>query len=106
MNKLDQILMDAGYPENLSGTHYLRVAIQKYRRGMLITGELYPEVAKEVGSTASRVERAIRHATETACDRLGYYGLANLYGNTIDPERGRPTNSEAIARLAKLLHDN
>lgn len=98
--------MDAGYPESLSGTQYMRMAMVEYERSKSITKDLYPGIAAAFGSTPARVERAIRHATEVACDRLGYFGVTQLYGNTIDPERGRPTNHEAIARLAKLLHDN
>lgn len=34
-----------------------------------VTKRLYPEIAKKNGTTASRVERAIRHAIEVAWDR-------------------------------------
>ena len=34
-----------------------------------VTKVLYPEVARKFGTTASRVERAIRHAIEVAWDR-------------------------------------
>ena len=34
-----------------------------------VTKRLYPEIAKRNGTTASRVERAIRHAIEVAWDR-------------------------------------
>ena len=33
-----------------------------------VTKRLYPEIAKKNGTTASRVERAIRHAIEVAWD--------------------------------------
>ena len=35
-----------------------------------VTKRLYPEIAKENGATASRVECAIRHAIEVAWDTL------------------------------------
>lgn len=34
-----------------------------------ITKELYPSIAKKFNTTSSRVERAIRHAIEVACNR-------------------------------------
>ena len=34
-----------------------------------VTKRLYPEIAKKNATTASRVERAIRHAIEVAWDR-------------------------------------
>ena len=47
-----------------------------------VTKRLYPEIAKKDGTTASRVERAIRHAIEVAWDRgeCGYpQQLLRLY---------------------------
>ncbi|MBQ3405346.1 MAG: sporulation transcription factor Spo0A, partial [Oscillospiraceae bacterium] len=60
-------------------------------------------VAEAHNTTASRVERAIRHAIELAWDR-GNVDLMNRYfGYTIDVERGKPTNSEFIAMISDRL---
>lgn len=104
--KLDEILLELGYPEHLSGTNALREALRIYRPGMAITCELYPAVAIATNSTPARVERAIRHATECAWDRQGYGADVRYFGNTISPEKGRPTNIELIARLEKLCREN
>lgn len=104
--KLDEILLELGYPEHLSGTNALREAVRIYRPGMEITRELYPAVAVAINSTPTRVERAIRHATECAWDRQGYGADLRYFGNTISPQKGRPTNIELIARLEKLSREN
>ena len=104
--KVDEILLELGYPEHLTGTKALREALRIYRPGMEITRKLYPAVAAAMNSTPARVERAIRHATECAWDRQGYGTGVRYFGNTISPEKGRPCNLELIARLERLCREN
>ena len=68
-----------------------------------VTKVLYPTVAKEFGTTASRVERAIRHAIEVAWDRGDVDVLSSFFGYTIQAQRGKPTNSEFIAMIADKI---
>ena len=66
-------------------------------------GGLYPTVAKMYKTTASRVERAIRHAIEVAWDRGDVDVLSSYFGYTIQNTRGKPTNSEFIAMISDKL---
>ena len=68
-----------------------------------MTKVLYPEVAKRFGTTASRVERAIRHAIEVAWDRGDLETLQKYFGYTVSNVKGKPTNSEFIAMIADRL---
>ena len=68
-----------------------------------VTKILYPEVAKRFGTTASRVERAIRHAIEVAWDRGDIETLQNYFGYTVSGVKGKPTNSEFISMIADRL---
>ena len=67
------IIHEIGVPAHIKGYQYLREAIMITVEDMdvinAVTKVLYPEVAKRFGTTASRVERAIRHAIEVAWDR-------------------------------------
>lgn len=67
------IIHEIGVPAHIKGYQYLREAIIIAVGDMdvinAVTKILYPEVAKRFGTTASRVERAIRHAIEVAWDR-------------------------------------
>ena len=54
-------------------------------------------------TTPSRVERAIRHAIEIAWNRGKLETLENLFGYTIQQDKGKPTNSEFIAIIADKL---
>ena len=68
-----------------------------------VTKVLYPTVAKNNHTTASRVERAIRHAIEVAWDRGDVDVLSSYFGYTIQSDRGKPTNSEFIAMISDKL---
>ena len=68
-----------------------------------VTKQLYPSVAKRFSTTASRVERAIRHAIEVAWDRGDVDILNSYFGYTIHNGRGKPTNSEFIAMISDKL---
>ena len=68
-----------------------------------ITKELYPEIATKYDTTVSRVERAIRHAIEVCWLRGRIDVLESTFGYSINPERGKPTNSEFIAMVADKI---
>lgn len=68
-----------------------------------MTKVLYPTVAKMHQTTASRVERAIRHAIEVAWSRGKLDTLDELFGYTVNGGKGKPTNSEFIALIADTI---
>ncbi|MEY8403847.1 sporulation transcription factor Spo0A [Oscillospiraceae bacterium 44-34] len=101
------IIHDVGVPAHIKGYQYLREAIIIAVKDMdvinAVTKVLYPEVAKRFGTTASRVERAIRHAIEVAWDRGDLETLQKYFGYTVSNAKGKPTNSEFIAMIADRL---
>jgi two-component system, response regulator, stage 0 sporulation protein A len=101
------IIHEVGIPAHIKGYHYLREAILMVvdRVDLLgaVTKELYPNIAIKYKTTASRVERAIRHAIEVAWNRGNYEAITKLFGYTVSGDRGKPTNSEFIAMVADRL---
>ena len=101
------IIHEIGVPAHIKGYQYLREAILIAVEDMdvinAVTKVLYPEVAKRFGTTASRVERAIRHAIEVAWDRGDLETLQKYFGYTVSNSKGKPTNSEFIAMIADRL---
>lgn len=101
------IIHEIGVPAHIKGYQYLREAIIMTVEDMdiinAVTKILYPEVAKKFGTTASRVERAIRHAIEVAWDRGDLDTLQKYFGFTVSNSKGKPTNSEFIAMIADRL---
>lgn len=68
-----------------------------------ITFGLYPQIAAKFDTTASRVERGIRHLIEVTWTRADMDILCGYFGNTVSPDRGKPTNGEFIARIANVV---
>ena len=101
------IIHEVGVPAHIKGYQYLREAILIAVADMdvinAVTKVLYPEVAKRFNTTASRVERAIRHAIEVAWDRGDLETLQKYFGYTVSNTKGKPTNSEFIAMIADRL---
>ena len=104
---ITSIIHEIGVPAHIKGYQYLREAILIAVDDMdvinAVTKVLYPEVAKRYGTTASRVERAIRHAIEVAWDRGDLETLQKYFGYTVSNAKGKPTNSEFIAMIADRL---
>lgn len=104
---VSEIMHQIGVPAHIKGYSYLREAIilSINDREMMssVTKILYPTVAKMYGTTASRVERAIRHAIEVAWDRGDIDVLSSYFGYTIQNTRGKPTNSEFIAMISDKM---
>jgi two-component system response regulator (stage 0 sporulation protein A) len=105
--QVTSIIHEIGVPAHIKGYQYLREAILIAVDNMdvinAVTKVLYPEVAKRFGTTASRVERAIRHAIEVAWDRGDLETLQKYFGYTVSNAKGKPTNSEFIAMIADRI---
>lgn len=105
--RVTDMIHEIGIPAHIKGYHYLRDAIIMAIEDMdvlnAITKVLYPTVAKKHQTTASRVERAIRHAIEVAWSRGKLDTLDDLFGYTVSNGKGKPTNSEFIALIADTI---
>lgn len=106
--KVTTIMHEIGIPANIKGYKHIRTAviyaIQKPSVLEAITKELYPDIAKMYQTTASRVERAIRHAIGVAWDRGKPEMLDKFFGYTVSDMKGKPTNSEFIAMIVDHLN--
>lgn len=113
MNEVDleryvtRIMLDMGIPAHLKGYHYLREAIILSGKDMeavsSVTKLLYPTVAKRFKTTDQKVERAIRNAIEVSWTRGNIDTFEELFGYSVGTGKGRPTNSEYIARIADKI---
>ena len=104
---ITKTLHDLGIPSHIKGYQYLRSAIIIAVGDMdilnSITKQLYPTIAEMYGTTASRVERAIRHAIEVAWSRGRVETINELFGYTVSAGKGKPTNSEFVALIADKI---
>ena len=106
-NDVTHMLHEIGIPAHIKGYQYLRDAIimsvEDHEMLSSVTKILYPAIAKKHQTTASRVERAIRHAIEVAWGRGRLETINELFGYTVSNGKGKPTNSEFIALIADKI---
>ena len=104
---ISKLLHSLGMPSHIKGYQYIRDSIiMMYDNPEMIGGitkEIYPEVADKYETTSSRVERAIRHAIEVSWTRGDLEIMEQIFGNSVDYDRAKPTNSEFIATIADKL---
>ncbi|MCI8271713.1 MAG: sporulation transcription factor Spo0A [Erysipelotrichaceae bacterium] len=106
-SEITSLLHEIGIPAHIKGYMYLRTAILETYLNVDFLGQitkvLYPEIARKYGTTASRVERAIRHAIEVAWNRGNIDAIDDIFGYTISASKAKPTNSEFIAMISDKL---
>ncbi|UOQ85960.1 sporulation transcription factor Spo0A [Gracilibacillus salinarum] len=104
---ITHIIHEIGVPAHIKGYMYLREAITMVYKDIELLGSitkvLYPDIASKFNTTASRVERAIRHAIEVAWSRGNMDSISSLFGYTVSVSKAKPTNSEFIAMVADRL---
>lgn len=108
--KITNIFITVGIPAHIKGYQFLREAIKLAMENPdiinSITKRLYPSIAERFDTSASKVERAIRHAIEVAWNRGKIENINNIFGLTVYSNNEKPTNGEFIALVAdKMLLD-
>jgi len=109
--EITSIFLTIGIPAHIKGYHFLRQAVKTVMENQdkinSITKDLYPSIGDHFKTSASKVERAIRHAIEVAWTRGRIENINQIFGYTVYTKNDKPTNSEFIALVAdKLLLDH
>lgn len=105
--KITNIFLTVGIPAHIKGYQFLREAI-KMAVGdphiiNSITKKLYPNIAEMYDTTASKVERAIRHAIEVAWNKGKIENINDVFGLRVYDTHEKPTNGEFIALVADKM---
>ena len=105
--RLGSLFLTMGIPAHIKGYQFLRQAVKMVVADPdvinRITKELYPGIARYFGTSASKVERAIRHAIEVAWNRGRVETLNTAFGCRVCTPEDKPTNGEFIAMIADKL---
>lgn len=105
--KISKIFISVGIPPHIKGYYYLRegvkMAVENPEIINNITKQLYPKIGEKFNTTASKVERAIRHAIEVACNRGRIETINSLLGIRAYSANDKPTNGEFIALIADKM---
>ena len=104
MNLAEEVLTALGVPPRLKGRKCLQTAIAQGACSpcllQSLRDRLYPFLAEQISSTPAAVERCIRTAIELTWLKGNLSEIQSLFGFTVDPDKGKPTNAECIAALA------
>ena len=102
----EDFLTELGVPVNFLGYDYLTTAvclvIDNPNIKSRVCKELYPRIAKIYGTRSTRVERAIHHSIDFIFSKPDG-AVHDLFGNTINANSGKVTNSEFVFRIAQLI---
>lgn len=105
--RITNIFITVGIPAHIKGYQFLREAIKMAIDSPeiinSITKKLYPSIADKFETSASKVERAIRHAIEVAWNRGKIENINNLFGIRVYGNNEKPTNGEFIALVADKM---
>ena len=105
--QITNLFLTIGIPAHIKGYQYLREAVSLVLRDPSIIGritkELYPLVARRFDTSASKVERAMRHAIEVAWHRGRLDSVNKMYGYTVFLADDKPTNGEFVALVADKI---
>ena len=104
--RISALLLQLRVPVHLSGYRFIRqailLALAEPTLLDCVTYALYPAVAARYGTSASCVERAIRHAITVAWNRGGPSLFSGIMCCHL--ERGdKPTNRELLSQLVEAL---
>jgi len=106
---ISRILHRLEMPSHLNGFSYIHLAVKLVieHPGYIgsITKKLYPRIAKEFDTTASRVERSIRTAIETAWQRATNEAKEQYFHYYAHNDI-KPSNGEFVALLADIIRNS
>lgn len=106
-NSIAFLLREIGISANIKGYKYLKYSVclmlenEKFINS--ITKELYPAVAEYFNVSPASVERSIRSAISMAWKRGNPEFLNSIFACSVNPEKGKPTNSEFLAVISDKL---
>ena len=102
-----KILAELGCPDGLIGHRYAVYGIGLGVEDPTIMDNLnvmlYPAISERFDTTGTRVERAIRHMIDVAWCRADPDAVDRYFGNTVDPEKGKPTNKAFLVRITYIV---
>lgn len=105
--KISKIFINVGIPPHIKGYGFLRegvkMAVDDPEIINNITKKLYPSIGQKYNTTASKVERAIRHAIEVAWNRGRIDTINSILGVRAYIGAEKPTNGEFIALVADKM---
>ncbi|NLB62390.1 MAG: hypothetical protein GX802_08285 [Clostridiales bacterium] len=99
------LLRDVGIGMHLQGFNYLRFAVTYFTFSPRATlkWDVFPKMEKIFNSSRVNIDRSMRYAIETAWNSGDINTQQELFGYTIDEEKGKPEVREFISMLGQHM---
>ena len=97
-------LHDLGVPSHLNGYSYIKDIINQLCCENKIT-KFYDYLEEKHSLDKSIFESSIRYAIEVAWKRANYESIEEIFGYSIEQNRGKPTNYEFIITLSECIEE-
>lgn len=102
--EINNLFIEMGAPHHLKGYNYVVTGIYNVCNNINLLNEvtkgLYPSIAREYGTTSSRVEQAIRHLIKVTWLNGNQDVLQKLFGYRA---KYKPCNSEFISKIVDIV---
>lgn len=109
-NDIANILNKLCITPNYNGYNYLKEAfkiiVENNNPCMIVSKELYPEIAERLNVTKSGIERSIRTAIARAWQKVSDFDKLDIFGGYALKADYVPTNSEFISIIGERLCEN
>lgn len=102
-----ELLMEIGAQEHQIGYQYVVKAVLWILEDVTLLNHMmsgiYAKLADEYGITPSAAESRIRHVVEQIWEKGDLDLLNRYFRNTVDRDKGKPTNGLFLARLTNIV---
>ncbi|MDO4543181.1 MAG: sporulation initiation factor Spo0A C-terminal domain-containing protein [Clostridia bacterium] len=104
-------LIELGIPPYLIGFRFLREGIKTIAAlttpiKLSVCRHIYDYLGETYKTNASSIEHAMRHAIDCAWSRADINVLQDYFGNTYDPMRATPSNSQFMFMVADRIKNS
>lgn len=107
INDTTLILRKISMPPHIKGYHYFREAIvaviENPKKLDNMMEDIYQVIAERHDSTINNVERIMRHAVEAAWNRCKVSVIEEVFGNTLNANKDKPSKVFFVAVLGAVV---
>ena len=105
---IERLLFALSFRSKLHGTAYIKEAIELWydmpsTTHVVLSNDIYPQIAAKMCSTAERVERSIRNALHDCYQHGNLLLLNDLVQSDVVSTRYVPTNGEFLSSVVSWL---
>lgn len=105
--QIERFLDDLSLKKHLKGRAYAAWLLGRIVPSTAVDapplGALYRECARMFDTSSAAVERCLRVAVESVFTQGSLHSIERFFGETVDPERGKPTNRAFLLQVAQQL---